>query len=1446
MHIDDEIFYLNGESTLLSLRNGGGKSVLVQTMIAPFVSKRFRNLHDRTFSSYFTTRNPTYIIVEWALDGSPNRLLTGMMIRKKALQSDEDSNDDLEVINFIHEYGENNPYDIENIPFVEELDIGKKVKGFVQSKQLFEELKKDHLNKFNYFDMNSSSQAKNYFEKLKEYKINHKEWESIIRKINLEESGLSNLFKDTKNTNGLIEKWFLKSIEEKLNREENKMNNFKKIVFSYAKQYRENKSKIEKRAAINEFFDEEVKISEKATILKENIANISEFENQIANFIQYLELSLIDMCTKRDKIVEKVDEINQEMSELKYEELSIQIYENMDRKIDFEKSLHELTTHLNKDESVKQILINKAQILECAKIYEEYKEFSKEVQTLENDLSIIRKKEENFTPEINDLGYTMNLYYQEETKNNQEQIERSQDILNSLEEKSKTATVHLNSLRKQLNSISCLKGELRSKIKIYDSIEKKFNLRCHEQFTRNLLGFYEEGLFITKELEYEKRIISIRDILEESNKIIVETKELKKKGEREYSDTEREEVTTENNLNNAQERLKDFDEKLEETKNILKYIDFHEDQLFEKEIIMHIFDEKIKIMRESTGNLKLEKRIKEKELNMLQTGSISEFPKEIMEDFKSKDIYFTSGLEWLRNNNYSTEDNTKLVRNNPFLPYALIMNTKDLEKLAFNPIEKYMSSPIVIINREDLDSEVTLQETKLIKLGKVNFLISFNHKLIDELELKKLTEKKKESIEKIQSEIEKEDMDRILYEEKRNWIKFNSVDKKEYESSQKNAVLLEEQLNLFGNKLSTIRSQIDKRQSLIEGTEVTRNLESNNKKLIELWQKDFVELKADYQEYCLNSESNKELETKEKETEEKIHNIEKLIIDYMNKKESLAASKRQLLNEKESISKNLNLYRTYREGVRVLQDIEDIQSRYESLTKVFREDIKALKNNLEVAAARFKKKEVELTNRQNDYHLKDSQFQDEHYDSFEEQRVKIELREIGKQIESKNRYYHKMKSDILLKQRDIDHQLKELIEKFEKKEPKDKSELKVINFGEQIEQLKFEKNDHEKNLKEITNKVEVSTKNKDALSEYEFLEITKKKELVISFHAISTVRKELIRDYKESIELKNRSKNQLDKEVDYILRKELFYTDDFFKKPLETIRELTEVPVDLLENLNITVSSYHGLMDKLNADIELIEKEKDNVLQNLMDYIYEIHDNLGKIDRNSTIPLRGRPIKMLRIIVPDWENHQGVYKMRLAGLLDRVVKRVVDSLDRNESADDVISHEITTKNLYDEVVSIGNIEIKMYKIEENKEYQISWNDVAQNSGGEGFLSAFVILTCLLSYMGRDDTDIFAEKENSKVLIMDNPFAQTNAEHLLKPLMEMAKKSNTQLICFSGLGGDSIYNRFDNIYVLNLSSSKLKKNLTYLKAEQLKSKESTQELRLSNFQIDEEVEQRSLF
>lgn len=56
--IDDEMFDFNGQNTLISLRNGGGKSVLVQMIVSLFVNRSYRDFGDRPFKSYFTTNRP--------------------------------------------------------------------------------------------------------------------------------------------------------------------------------------------------------------------------------------------------------------------------------------------------------------------------------------------------------------------------------------------------------------------------------------------------------------------------------------------------------------------------------------------------------------------------------------------------------------------------------------------------------------------------------------------------------------------------------------------------------------------------------------------------------------------------------------------------------------------------------------------------------------------------------------------------------------------------------------------------------------------------------------------------------------------------------------------------------------------------------------------------------------------------------------------------------------------------------------------------------------------------------------------------------------------------------------------------------------------------------------------------------------------------------------------
>ena len=322
-------------------------------------------------------------------------------------------------------------------------------------------------------------------------------------------------------------------------------------------------------------------------------------------------------------------------------------------------------------------------------------------------------------------------------------------------------------------------------------------------------------------------------------------------------------------------------------------------------------------------------------------------------------------------------------------------------------------------------------------------------------------------------------------------------------------------------------------------------------------------------------------------------------------------------------------------------------------------------------------------------------------------------------------------------------------------------------------------------------------------------------------------------------------KHSISDEFNRMSRLPLF-EEDFFNRPLQRFAVCKHVPQSFIEQYDTMHQVFNSLMKKLDVDIEMSEKEKSNVIQLLLDYVGEIHKQLGLIDQNSSIPIRGKNIKMLRIKLPDWQSNANVYHVRMNDFVNSLTQHCLQLMQNNENIEEFIGHQVTTKQLYDQIVGTSNVEIKLYKIEEQREYQITWEQVAKNSGGEGFLSAFVILTSLLSFMRRDETDIFSSFEEGKVLLMDNPFAQTNAAHLLKPLIELAKKNNTQLICLSGLGGDSIYSRFENIYSLSLVPSSFKKGCEYLKSQHIKGEVEPHLVIPSRVYVEDAVQEALLF
>ena len=1453
MKINDECMQFSGKSTLLSLRNGGGKTVLVQMMTAPFVHRGKQKTKDRPFESYFTTAKPSFILVEWLLDGGAGYVLTGLMVRKNQ-EISEEKTDALEMMAIISEYKEPCMQDIHHLPVVEQNEKTMKLKSYNSCRKLFEDYKKDKKLSFFCYDMSSPAQSRQYFYKLMEYQINYKEWETIIRKVNVKESGLSELFSDCRTEKELVEKWFLEAVESKLNKEENKVKNFQEILEKYAGKYKNIKEQLKRRDAIQKFKEaaEEIQINAEDFLVKEG--EKIEQEKVIAAFIARLNVLYEEAEIERERQEEGRKKLQEELEFLKYEQLSCEFHEKNREKrnhasnremIDLEKE-----SLLRKQQKIQK----KVHVFLCAKQQEMVNEDKQEWEIRKEKAAISRTKEENLEPERNRIGGQLSGYYEYRLSDNKEKQEEIKKQKLQIRKDISQQKDILNEYREKTKKITESKGSFRSLVRGYDNIEIKYNSNYKENLSRNILGVYEAGMLDIKQEMYDK----------EQKKSIQENKEQKEKFENTTEEIHRTERAIEekrekyfqkdSDIKQAEKEKKGYEQELEERKDILKYLELPEEKLFAREEILH--KAKIKMQELSSRRRTLEKKedALQKEYKLLVSGRVMELPDNLKEEFEKLDVPVVYGMEWLKKNGFTEKKNKEIVSQNPFLPYALILTRQELKKLAERNGETYTSFPVPIIERENLESIKLDRTQSFVKMQDIHFYILFNENLLDEEKMEIMIEQKQKDIADIRETMQICKNEYEDYFHRFDVIKRQAVTKENWDKIQKKLQKLEkEKEDIFQN----IQQARDTKQSLKKNFEILQKTLRELEKKIESQaarQRAFKELRTAYAEYEENNKKLQEYEREEERLENRQHLTEEKISQLEENYRELSGQENSLFREEESIQNACQKFAAYKEinrnvkagkllgvdstlrtdnnsGVKIIPseaEVLKLEARYEAVTADISQELKELELEEEKALTRYHKSFGELRELCQKYNLKNSEWQNIIYDKREQLYQEAELEDYDKKIERKANLLNEEDKKIGILNSQLEGILKQIVSECGKGNPLEEEKISQKDLESAKNQTKYQLSELERKIAFSEKAIQKYRENLTALSEYNNFSADEEIHFEQDFKKMSEkelrdFKGMLIRDYNDIIRCVQKCRETLAQTLNKIARQEAFQ-DASYKTPLENMLKVCDNAAKVLRQLNITLESYDSLMKQLEVDISLVETEKKNVTELLEDYVQNIHKNLEKIGRNSTIKIREKSIKMLKVILPVWEDNEKLYSLRLSDLVDEITEEGIRLFENNENAQEYIGRKVTSKNLYDTVVGTGNVQIQLYKIEEQREQQISWNQVAKNSGGEGFLSAFVILSSLLDYMRKDDSDIFMDKNEGKVLLMDNPFAQTNAEHLLKPLMNLADKTNTQLICLTGLGGESIYNRFDNIYVLNLIEAHLRNGIQYLRPEHKKGEE----------------------
>ncbi len=1480
IRISDECFHLNGESTLLSLRNGGGKSVLVQMVTAPFVHKRYRDAKDRPFESYFTTNKPSFILVEWVLDGGAGYVLTGMMVRRSQ-DVGEGSAESLEMVNLISEYREPCIQDIHHLPVIEK---GKKemvLKNFAACRQMFESYKKDRSMNFFYYDMMNPAQSRQYFDKLTEYQIHYKEWETIIKKVNLKESGLSDLFADCRDEKGLVEKWFLDAVESKLNKERNRMKEFQTILEKYVGQYKDNQTKIKRRDIICAFKEEAEKIREKAEGYQAESALVRQQENLVAHFIA--ELNRLHEGTEEEYqgILEKIESIREQISRVEYEKLSSEIHQ-LEEELRFHLSNRDMIEIEKEDLEQEAARITRAlHLLICAKQRKGCNEAREELELIRQKLLVSRQKEEDLEPERNYLGYTLRRYFENLLKENEAKTQENEEEAANLAAELAKAEEKLARLAEGLIQNAAQAGALKSAAAAYDRTEEAYNRRYEAEMVRNILGVYEPGALEVCRASYEKNLeTAVRSRLG-LKKQQEQTHEKCRSLERKVQDLNSKQIQGKMERRQQEELRQGYEKELEARKVVLRYLDLEETALFDREKILHVSERKLLEIAGLRRNLEKEEDALQKEYQRLTQGKVLELPEDLEQELVNLGIHVVYGMEWLAKNGYSEQENLELVRSHPFLPYALILSSAEVQKLSKNVGGIYTSFPIPIVAREMLEESKKDRGSGMIRFEGVSFYVWFNENLLNEEKLRILVQEKEKQIQKKKEAIGIRQAEYTEYFERQERIRNQEVSREKWEANGKEIAKLSEQLGMLEREMGTSSEELAKLRNETERLETEIRKAEQDVAYQQRRLEDFDGLCKEYEAYA---QSLREMERCKRETQ-KLAEKQKLARNQQEKlKEQQKAGeieRNSLSKEGEELRREGQKYQRYtlldgvhpprqghelrcalgdtkedaavggnraeipgdiavdrnqrqemesvfEKGIVTRSDMKEMEARYAAITSHMSQEIQELEEQEQRAGNRYQESVEELEHLQAKHGLSEEECRQVTYNREEESRQEILAEDRKQKIAVKQRLWNEEDKQIAVVNQQKRERLERMRKECEAEEPLPKEAIQNQDFDARKNQLRYQEKEAGKQAEFKRERLRSYDENLTALAEYSAFPLGEEVLWEQNFEEMDSknlrnFKGVLIRDYNQKLRDCREAREKLTGFLNQVVRMEQFQ-EDFYKKPLEAMLELAQDAAAVLRQLSTTLQSYDSLMEKLAVDISLVEKEKNKIVELLEDYVKEVHQNLGRIDNNSTITIRERPVKMLKIQLPQWEENENLYQLHLKDLIDEVTHKGLKLFEQNENAQEYFGTRITTRNLYDSVVGIGNVQIRLYKIEAQREYPITWAEVARNSGGEGFLSAFVILSSLLYYMRKDDTDLFADRNEGKVLLMDNPFAQTNASHLLKPLMDVAKKTNTQLVCLTGLGGESIYNRFDNIYVLNLIAASLRNGMQYLKADHMRGNE----------------------
>lgn len=1397
--IGDKTWDLSGNNSIFLLENGGGKTSVIQLLHQVVLPNH--TIQKRKMSNGVKKGSTRHIAVEWISDDEnyPN-FVTGFCFHNYGFnQSNKDRTYD--YFNYIFEYDEEDGFTLEELPFTQEA----KVTRLDQLRSKLSQIPGVHL-----FNTN-----REYNEALEQYGLLESEWENIA-KVNGEEGGVTEFFDSTNKTVTLIERLLIPS-----------------LTYSIY-------DTPEERHAILESFKK----------YKSGLLELPELEKDLQDFEVILDHSdpIIDSFERLEETIKDLKFAKENLTKL-YVTVSKESSDNEDLLSNIEESLTEMELqkqtlnwkldsykiHLLKEKEKKQsdeysekervfeqlksednLIKNNIKEQRAAKAYERYKVHNGKKNEVSAQLEVakldVEKQNSEFIKvrkEISQkhqflLGKLMNSRSEKNEEldkvtqvktDNQSSVEAQENEKSKLEQSVARLATIIEQHDNEKISIQNKVGEFweDNASKIYEKIKSKLEqIQNKHQKTEKKLDKIN-----TDSSSFQEGIVRLDNVIPAKEKDL-------ERAENKFDLYAKEEVL--------------LKEKLGTVINVSLTNDVFDDR---DVIQFNLVRKQKEFQNEHTKtSVSLNHLIQLK--NGIEQRGYHVHPEieEVKEFLVQKKIGVISGVEWITKLSSSEEEKYNLLKKNPMLFFSILAESNQMSEIrnSLKAFKKELSVPIIFLDRLKLDNQDPKENFYAVE-DNLFIFNQFNTKLTaDEWEAH--TQELAEMIEEIK--VEEQTLNQKLDQSSqigyklddfyKNYNKFSreSLSKqsdqlksevlnktKEKQRYKHDLALLEEDKIQTKQALKDISKEINEYeqsrvyvQSFIERY---ADIVSSIKKM----ESEEDRLKTTSREIYKLKQNGNEIEIKQHSLQQVIKRIDGKVFNFKRdfNEYNYESTKETIQTDEVGYEKRKSYYNQLRSKSSVEQSqIKNLQQSLNTDQEMISEMIKEIEKNS------FTIEALERIHISHDEGLL-NQLEHDH------ENVEIEIRKLETSLAVLN-------SQKETTQKELNKELNKVEELYSKTisvEPYEYGQATESEY--QLHQRTKDSLSHKQ--KKLTNELE-ETKNTIFRINTALEELERQKDLFVRVQSTSPFEEgewsnsrpmDDVHKYNNAIVKQQGAINKREQKIQtniWNLR------DDAQKTGNEHLIYSIGQFIQIFEGSNYeeTIGSFYKMLDGIDGyrqSLEARKKHSDESRSELIEQMYQraevIHKNIVDLAKSSQIEDDSEIINLINI---SWPKHEVNYaKHQLRTFVNSVLNELTElkkSGALEKEIDDKFNKLASLYNIVNCYAEVAKCSIRVLKprnklLSMNKEYA-NWDSIeADWSGGERQIARISMFISFLNHLRKAK---YAKEMSWKFLVFDNPFDKIQSEHVVKPMIELAKRTNTQLLCFTGVNDKTIQQEFETV------------------------------------------------